>query len=193
MTTFTRPSRLDKRDAYLIAKHGDDVKALLSEMREHAIREPFDPKTASFAEMEKRFADIRIYSNDVLRKFPHARLVHFHDLSGTPIAFIPQDSQLVEVVLRKRPYSYAAKREDTPYTYYSVKLPVELFRGCISTITSYTRKTLRANFEVEKQKAQEAAEAERKRLAAERQKLDRDIAAAEKKLEQLRAKKKPVV
>lgn len=189
-STFTRTSRLDKRDAHLIAKHGDDVKALLVEMREHSTREPFSPSTASFEEMKRRFNTVVVYSNEVLRKFPYAQRSFFHDLSGTPVAFIPQDSQFIEVVLRKRPHRWGVKAEDIPFEYRSVLLPAELFGGCIGAITSYTRTTLRSNRDDQDRKNREAAEAERKRLVAERQKLDADIAAAEKKLESLREKKK---
>ncbi len=188
-TTFTRTARLDKRDAHLIAKHGDDVKSLLIEMREHATREPFDPATASFDEMKRRFNTISVYSNEVLRKFPYAQRSFFHDLSGAPIAFIPQDSQFIEVILRKRPNRWGVKPENIPFEYHSVLLPAELFGERIGAITSYTRTTLRANRDDQERKNREAAEAERKRLIAERQKLDADIAAAEKKLESLREKK----
>lgn len=189
-STFTRPSRLDKRDAHLIAKHGDDVKALLVEMREHSTREPFSPATASFEEMKRRFNTIVVYSNEVLRKFPYTLRSFFHDLSGTPIAFIPQDSQFVEVVLRKRPHRWGVKAEDIPFEYHSVLLPAELFGGRVGAIASYTRTTLRSNRDDEARKQREAAEAERKRLVAGRQKLDSDIAAAEKKLKSLREKKR---
>jgi hypothetical protein len=190
MTTFTRTSRLDKRDAHLIAKHGDDIKSLLVEMREHSARAPFDPATASFDEMKLRFNTITAYADSVLSKFPYAQRAFFpHNLSGVPIAFIPADSQFIEVVLRKRPHRYGVKPAETPYEYHSVLLPAELFGGRIGAITSYTRTTLRSNRDDQARKDREAAEAEQKRLVAERDKLDKDIAAAEKKLEAMREKK----
>lgn len=190
--TLTRPSRLDKRDAHLVAKHGDDTQALLIEMREHATREPFDPATASFEEMKRRFDTIVICSNEVLRKFPYAQRSFFHDLSGSPIAFIPQDSQFIEVVLRKRPHRWGVKAEDIPFEYHSVLLPSELFGGRIGAITSYTRTTLRSSRDDEARKQREAAEAERRRLVEERKKLDADIAAAEQKLEKLHARRSEI-
>lgn len=185
MTTFTRSSRLAKRDAYLIAKHGDDIHALLAELRDHATREPFSVESASFEKMSERFNTIASYSTDVLRKFPYEHRSFFPNLGGVPL-FFKVDGENVEVVLRSRVHTY---REDPRWEYRSVLLPSYLFGGKVSDITTYTRRTLRACRDDKRREEQAAAEAEAKRLVAERQKLDADIAAAEKKLETMRARK----
>lgn len=190
MTTFTRPSRLDKRDAYLIAKHGDDVQALLIEMREHATREPFSTATASFEKMSERYNAILAYSSAVLAKFPYAQRSFFHNLSGAPVVFKAEGDN-VEVVLRvnKARHGYNQPKPAPEWEYRTLLLPAYLFGGKVSDITTYTRLTLRANRDDKKRAERAAAEAEQRRLIAERAKLDADIAAAEKKLETMRARK----
>lgn len=187
--TFTRPARLDKRDAYLIAKHGDDIQALLIEMREHATREPFSVATASFEKMKERFGTIVAYSDAVLAKFPYEQRKFFPNLSGQLVAFKAEEDN-VEIVLRtnKAPYRYGQKPAPE-WEYRTLLLPAYLFGGKVSDITTYTRLTLRANRDDKKRAEEAAAEAEQKRLIAERAKLDADIVAAEKKLETLRTRK----
>lgn len=177
MTIFTRPSRLAKRNAYLAAKHGTDIEALVEELQDHAVRLPFSVETADFELMEKRFNHFLTISSAVAYKFPYQWRSHLPNFSGAPVAFIPADYH-VEVILKTR-QGYGANASNS---YRAVRLHESLFSGRTDVVAMWTRKTLRAAMQAQREADARKLAEQAKDARAQRERLDRDIESAERTL-----------
>lgn len=177
MTIFTRPSRLAQRNAYLVAKHGDNIEAIVEELQDHAVRLPFDVKTADFDLMLKRFEFFQSISSAVAYKFPYQWRSHLPNLSGQPVAFIPADYH-VEVILKTR-QGYGANATNA---YRAVRLHESLFSGRTDVVAMWTRKTLRAAMQAQREAEAQKLTEQAKEARAQRERLDRDIESAERTL-----------
>lgn len=177
MTIFTRPSRLPKRNAYLAAKHGDNTEALVEELNDHAVRLPFDVKTADFELMKQRFNHFLAISSAVAYKFPYQWRSHLPNFSGQPVAFIPADYH-VEVILKTR-QGYGANATNS---YRAVRLHESLFSGRTDVAAMWTRKTLRAAMQAQREQDERKLAEQQKEAKEKRDRLDKEIEKAERDL-----------
>lgn len=177
MTIYTRPSRLTKRNAYLAAKHGDNIEAIVDELQDHAVRLPFDVKTADFDLMKKRYEYIIGISNSVAYKYPRELRSALPHYTGTVVAFVPADYH-VEVILKNRT-GYGSNASDV---YRAVRLPESLFSGRTDVIAVWTRKTLRAAAQAQREQEERKLAEQAKEAKDKRDRLDRDIAETERSL-----------
>lgn len=177
MTIFTRPSRIAQRTAYLIAKHGDNLEAIVEELQDHAVRLPFDVRTAEFDLMKQRFNHFLAISSAVAYKFPYQWRSHLPNFSGVPVAFIPADYH-VEVILKTR-QGYGANATDS---YRAVRLHESLFSGRTDVAAMWTRKTLRAAMQAQREQEERKLVDQQKDAQSKRDRLDQEIAKAEREL-----------
>lgn len=177
MTIYTRLSRLSKRNAYLVAKHGGNLEALIEELQDHAVRLPFDVRTAPFELMKERYFTISGFANAVACKFPYGRRSGLPSFFGTPLVFTPEGGE-VEVLLKRRTGHGSAAQD----VYHTVRLPECLFSGRVGDITSWARKTLRAAMQAQREAEVQKLTAQAKDARAQRERLDRDIESAEREL-----------
>lgn len=177
MTIYTRLSRVAKRNAYLAAKHGSNIEALIEELQDHAIRLPFDVKTADFELMKKRFYHIQSISAAVAYKFPSEMCAALPNLTGEVLSFVPSEHH-VEVVLK----THTGWGDTRKSVYRAVSLPESLFSGRTDVVAMWTRKTLRSGAEARREAEERKLSEHAKEARVKRDALDKDIAETERAL-----------
>lgn len=187
MTTYTRSSRIPKRDAYLLKKYKGRPSELIQAMNDHAVAESFDHRTASLEELQERWKFALANLSPIYSQFRQWDPKYLPDFSGTPVAFILKpESEFVEVVLRK---NVARNSWNSPsslkpvWEYRSVEVPFRFLYRDQGYIGRYVRKLIRFNRSAAEDKVQRAKEAEERRQREAREKLTRDIAATQKTLD----------
>lgn len=204
MTTYTRSSRIPKRDAYLLKKYKGRPAELIEAVKDHAVAEPFDHRTASVEELQARWKFALSNLSPIYAQFRQWDPKYLPDFSGTPVAFIQKpESDFVEVILRKNVARVAWNSPSSVkpvWEYRSIEVPSRFLYRDQGYVGRYVRKLIRSNRAAAEDRVQRAKEAEERRQREAREKLTRDIAAtqkaldnAAKKLEELQKAQKELV
>jgi hypothetical protein len=189
MTTYTRPNRIAKRDAYLLKKYKGRPAALIDALKDHAVLEPFDHRTASVEELKERWNFALSNLRPIYDQFRQWSSDYFPKFDGTPVAFImKEDTDSVEVVLRQNTATgiWSNGRYTTPkptWTYHSVDVPSRFLYRDQGFAGRYVRKLIRTNRAAAEDRVKLAKEAEERRQREAREKIIRDIAATQKTLD----------
>lgn len=187
MTTYTRPNRIPKRDAYLLKKYKGRPAQLIEALKDHAVLEPFDHRTASLEELQERWNLAISNLRPIYDQFRQWNPQYLPDFSGTPVAFISKPhGDAVEVVLRKNTarISWNNRNSVKPiWEYRSVEVPSRFLYNDQGYIGRYVRKLIRTNRAAAEDSAKLAKEREERLQREAREKLAKDIATTQKTLE----------
>lgn len=178
--TYTRPSRLAKRDAYLLSRYENDPAALLTAALTHRTTESFDFKTAPYAETLQRFEHVHAVMLAVAQKFPRSVLparLKWLTVRARVVAWAPATKE-GDLRILVQPNWLAT-------TIHRYTLPDSLLSAKDVEVARYTRQAIRQEIDL----ARAAALADRQRQALDARKtvarLQKELADAEKLLASL--------